>query len=330
MDMKVCMMGPRAVGKTTILTAIFNNTQESIGMHTDMHLTAESATAAELIERQHFLNAIFAERRQISDRPDAGLAATNTVNTFDFHFGLKGKAPRINLEIKDFPGEFVQHKGEEVLRFIDESTGIFIAIDTPHLMEDGGRYNEAKNRPALITDFFRKVVEKLNSEKLVLLVPLKCERYFNEGRMGEVAERVKTVYAELIALLRASRKVACAVTPILTLGDVEYDDMQRNELREVVMNDFGTPARVDYRFCGPNAKYNPAFCVQPLYYLLSFLAAQYKRNRRSADFLSRLLGSLFDNDEPLLDAIHAMEKNRRTSLPGYEVLCGADLFTYCK
>ena len=28
--MRACMMGPRAVGKTTILTAIFHNTSESI------------------------------------------------------------------------------------------------------------------------------------------------------------------------------------------------------------------------------------------------------------------------------------------------------------
>lgn len=28
--MKACMMGPRAVGKTTILTSIFHNTNESI------------------------------------------------------------------------------------------------------------------------------------------------------------------------------------------------------------------------------------------------------------------------------------------------------------
>ena len=38
--MKVCMMGPRAVGKTTILTAIFNDTQENIGATTNLILKA--------------------------------------------------------------------------------------------------------------------------------------------------------------------------------------------------------------------------------------------------------------------------------------------------
>ncbi len=330
MDMKVCMMGPRAVGKTTILTAIFNDTQESIGATTKMHLTAEPATSSELTERKRYLDSIFINRKNIADRPEAGLAASSTVTTFDFHFGLKGKDPRINLEIKDFPGEYVVKEPETVMVFIRESTGIFIAIDTPHLMEEGGKFNEIKNKPTEITNFFKTVLPKLEGERLVLLVPLKCECYFNENRMDEVAGKVKESYGELIDLLRKSQKVACAITPILTLGDVEFDTMERDASGDVALNEFGSPKQVNYRFVSEKAKYNPAFCVQPLYYLLSFLAAQYKRNRTNLDLLTRLLGSLFDTDEELLDEILAMEKHRRTGLPGYEVVCGSDLFSYSK
>lgn len=330
MDMKICMMGPRAVGKTTILTAIFNDTQESIGATTKMHLTAEAATSAELTDRKRYLDSIFTNRQNITDRPEAGIAASSTVTTFDFHFGLKGKEPRINLEIKDFPGEYVVSDPDAVMRFIRESVGVFIAIDTPHLMEENGRFNEIKNKPSAITNFFKTTLPKLEGEKLVLLVPLKCERYFNERRMDEVAAKVKESYAELIEQLRKSQRVACAITPILTLGDVEFDSMERDNGGEIAINEFGTPRQVNYRFVGEKAKYNPAFCVQPLYYLLSFIAAQYKRNRSNLDLMTRLIGSIFDTDEELLDEILVMEKNRRTGLPGYDVVCGSDLFSYCK
>lgn len=330
MEMKVCMMGPRAVGKTSILTAIFNDTRESLSSTTNMQLLADDVTRTELTDRKHYLNAIFANRSSIYDRPAAGLAASSTVTTFDFHYGLKGKDPRIDLEIKDFPGEFVEIQPEDVMSFIRESTGVFIAIDTPHLMEEQGKFNEVKNKTSVITDFFRKVLPKLDSEKLVLLVPLKCEYYFNNGRMDEVAARVKEEYSDLISLFRDSKKVACAITPILTLGDVEFDNMERDEKGEVRINPFGSPDQVNYRFVGDSPKYRPAFCVQPLYYLMSFLAAQYKRNRKRGDFFGKLLGSLFDNDDQLLDEILAMEKNRHTDLPGYDVVCGSDLFTYSK
>ena len=330
MDMKVCMMGPRGVGKTTILTAIFNDTKESLGSTTGLHLTAENATLSELTDREHYLNSVFAERASMSDRPSAGLAASSTVTTFDFHFGLKGKDPRINLELKDFPGEFVVDYPEDVMSFIKESTAVFIAIDTPHLMEHDGAFNDVKNKPAAITEFFKRVLPELGDERLVLLIPLKCERYFYENRMEEVADRVKESYSELIQVFKESKNIACAITPILTLGDVEYDKMLCDGEGVVKLNEFGTPERVDYRFRGDNPKYRPAFCIQPLYYLLSFLAAQYTRNRKHGDFMGRLLGSLFDNDKPLLNEIYTMEKNRKTNLPGYEVVCGHKFFQYSK
>lgn len=328
--MKVCMMGPRAVGKTTILTAVFNDTQENLGLSTNLLLKAEGDTLVELTERKHQLNAIFANRTLITDKPAAGLAATSTVNTFEFAFGLKGKEPRIDLEIKDFPGEYVLDRPEEVKQFINESSAVFVAIDTPHLMEENGKYCEVKNRASVITDFFKK--QQITGERLVLFVPLKCERYFYEDRMDEVLHRVEAVYADLIEDFKKSEKVACAVTPILTLGDVEFDHIKKTD-GQIALNMNGCPEEVLYRFRGDKPRYNPAFCVQPLYYMLSFLAAQYGREKNDRSFIDKIFASiysLFDSDEVLFDEILKMEKYRKTDLPGYEVECGADLFKYCK
>ncbi len=330
--MKVCMMGPRAVGKTTILTAIFNDTQENIGATTNLLLRAEGDTNAELTDRKHQLNAIFAARKQITDKPAAGLAASSTVNTFNFVFGLKGKEPRIDLEIKDFPGEYVQSRPQDVEQFIDESSAIFVAIDTPHLMEEGGIYCEAKNKTRIITEFFKSSLQKIEGEKLVLLVPLKCERYFFEHRMDDVLKQVESVYRELITLFRQSGKIACAVTPILTLGGVEFDHFTMQGTSIPLTSD-GCPQEVVYRFRTDSPTYNPAFCVQPLYYMLSFLAAKYGREKQNRSFIDKLFTAiydLFDSDEELFDEILRMEKNRKTTLMGYNVECGADLFKYCK
>lgn len=326
--MKVCMMGPRSVGKTTILTAVFCDTQENLGVHTELLLQAEGDTSAQLTDKQHYLEAIFVNRTLITDRPVAGLAASSTVNTFDFVFGLKGKEPRIELEIKDFPGEFVLDKPEEVKQFINESSAILVAIDTPHLMEEEGDFCEAKNKPSVITRFFKE--QKNIGEKLILFVPLKCERYYYENRMDEVLSRVEMVYADLIADFKKNEKVACAVTPILTLGDVELDQFKKTEgIVGVDVNE--CPTKVLYRFKGDNPKYNPAYCVQPLYYTLSFLASQYgraKRNRKIIDKIFASLYSLFDSDERLFDEILKMEKYRKTDLPGYKVECGSNLFKF--
>lgn len=330
--MKVCMMGPRAVGKTTILTAIFNDTQENVGSTTNLILKAIGDTESELVSRKHQLNAIFADRQQISDKPSAGLAGSSAVNTFDFVFGLKGKEPRIDLEIKDFPGEYVQSRPEEVEGFIKDSSAVFIAIDTPHLIENNGEFCSIKNKPEIITDFFKHSINQFDGERLVLLVPLKCERYFFEQRMDEVLQKVEETYHDLIELFKENNRIACAVTPILTLGGVEFDQFKK-EGDSIPLTPEGYPLEVQYKFRESNPNYNPVFCVQPLYYMLSFLSAQYSREKNRRNFLDKLFTAiydLFDSDEELFDEILRMEKNRKTDLPGYSVLCGADLFKYCK
>lgn len=47
--MNMCMMGPKAVGKTTVMTAVFNETQTSI-YGTSLNLTAKGDTGAELMD----------------------------------------------------------------------------------------------------------------------------------------------------------------------------------------------------------------------------------------------------------------------------------------
>lgn len=329
--MNVCMMGPRAVGKTTLLTAIFNDSQENLGISTNLLLQAEGDTSADLTKQKHYLSSVFANRTQISDKPPAGMKASRTVNTFDFVFGLKGQEPRIDLKIKDFPGEYVIDYPQEVIGFINESSAVFVAIDTPHLMEEDGKYCEAKNKPSVITDFFKK--QTFDGEKLVLFVPLKCERYFNTNQMDEVLQRVESVYGDLISYFKSNGKVACAVTPILTLGDVEFDHFKTTVFGKTATHENGCPEEAIYRYRGEEPTYKPTFCVQPLYYMLSFLASQYERSKRQRSLIDKLFSSvysLFDSDADLFDEILRMEKNRKTDLPGYKIECGSGMFKYCK
>lgn len=223
--MKACMMGPRAVGKTTILTAIFHNTNESIAQ-TKLKFVPDADTMARMNVCRNDINSIFEEGKSVVDCPLAGISSTSSINVFHYEFGLKGKKAAVDLEIKDFPGEFINgglHSGE-VDQFIAESNAVLIAIDTPHLMEERGAFNDAKNMSKIICDYFKNNVEA-NDEKLILFVPLKCEKYYYEHRMVEVNAKVKEAYAELIDFLKDKGQVAAAITPILTIGGIEFNNL---------------------------------------------------------------------------------------------------------
>lgn len=340
--MNVCMMGPKAVGKTTVLTAVFNETQQSIA-ETTLNLTAKGDTNSDLLDRLRLLQSIFRKKTEITDNSSvvgqqiisAGVTASAIVSNFGFEFGHIGKESVIDLNLKDFPGEYVVDYPDDVINFIKESQCIFVAIDTPHLMERNGEFNAIKNKPKEITDLFKRGIHAIDSEKLVLFIPLKCEKYFHEGRMEEVLSKVEETYKELTDMLSEIGKICCAVTPIQTLGDVEFDDFSYESDGNVAFGPDSCPAGVKYKYVN-DCKYTPRFCSQPLYSLLLFVAAQYRRNKGKhggiLDWIKRKLWDVFNNDDTLIEEILKMNQNRLTTNPvlGYKVLCGENLFDHRK
>lgn len=318
--MKMCMMGPKGVGKTSILTSIFSGTQLDF-IKTNLSIRAQGTTMEEIENKRYLFEKVFAQRESVTDKPANGLLSSSEVTTFDFQFGLKGKQSKVNLCIKDFPGEYVKTSPDEVVSFIEESSAILIAVDTPHLMEAGGKYAEIKNQIDIITSFFVKSFSTLSADKLVMIVPLKCEKYYYAHEMGKVLARVKEAYATLIDFFKGRDNVACAVAPILTLGGVEFSQFSPEE------NSDGVPAEVAYKFYEPNPTYNPMFCAQPLYYVLSFAVAQYQKNKKNLSVLKKIfstLYSLFENDKDLYKEILRMNKFKLVDELdlGFEVLCG--------
>ena len=326
--MKACMMGPRAVGKTTILTAIFHNTNESIAQ-TKLKFVPDADTMARMNICRNEINGIFEEGKSVVDRPSAGISSTSSVNLFHYEFGLKGKQTAIDLEIKDFPGEFINgglHSGE-VDQFIAESNAVLVAIDTPHLMEEGGQYNDAKNMSRIICDYFKNNVD-VDDEKLILFVPLKCEKYYYEHRMDEVNAKVKEAYNELIDFLKDKEQVATAITPILTIGGIEFDDFSRSASGSILTNPNGLPDETHYKFYKPSPKLKPLYCVQPLYYILSYVTAQYADNQSKGNVFKRFVSNLFNlfsSDIDLYTEMKTLGRFKLTDKQGYEVLSGEDL-----
>ena len=91
--MRACMMGPRAVGKTTILTAIFHNTSESIAQ-TQLKFVPNADTLALMNVCSNQLNEIFEKKKSIEDRPIAGIAASIMSS------GLKARRPQLIWKLR--------------------------------------------------------------------------------------------------------------------------------------------------------------------------------------------------------------------------------------
>lgn len=334
--MKVTMMGARGVGKTSVLTSMYNNMDSAIA-GTNLHIKASDETRAILIKKHENLQAMFGKNTNPSDAVQSGIAGDKTVTTFSFEFGLNVKNIAMDLEIKDFPGEYIRTDSETVKKYIDESNAIIVAVDTPHLMECGGKYNEVKNEVKLITNLFKTSLNKDSGEKLIMFVPLKCEKYYHKHCMDAVGETIKEVYRDLLVFLRDKNNVngmegkfACVVAPILTVGEIEFSDFETDEdgtVSEIAVYDRVFPKRAIYVYSKDFASYSPQFCEQPLYYLLTFVSKQYERLKNSienASWITRFKKMFMVSPEAndLFVEVQKFAMKKKDNEDGYKVYFG--------
>ena len=336
--MQICMMGARGVGKTSVLASMFHDLN-AVNSGTNLQLTTRKddktgvdMTAHTITQKHEELLEMFLGASRGATVPSAGIAGDMDERDYYFQFGLKGKSARIDLVVKDFPGEFLKVQPENVRRFIANSNAIIIAIDTPHLMEEGGKYNEAKNCISIVTNFIKDEFAQLQDDKLILFVPLKCEKYRLEGRMDEVRAATESTYKELMDFLSGNgvkAHVASAITPIFTVGEVVFSGFSSDVDGNVKTLKNGVPARAVYVYIKSGAKYSPQYCEQPLCYLLAFVTKLYQRTKDSdtGGFLSKFAAifKLFPDDPGLLLEISKFSRRRVRDRDGYKVLLGEHL-----
>lgn len=324
-DIKVCMLGARGVGKTSVLTSIFYDGNSKEGFYgTKIRLFATPDTSAELNKQRERLSDVFRHRENI-----AAIGGTSGVSEFKLQLGMLNEDANINLLITDYPGELIKTDEKYVADRIKESQVVLVAIDTPYLMEEGGIHDEEKNQTSSIKRFLINNVNNLQ-EKIILLVPLKCEKYLDLKKNKEerndvsklLADKVESKYKDVVDELKKSGNVAVVITPILSMGGVIFDHFDTN-------SEGGTGA--SYKFYdgetsdGAHAKYEPLFCSQPIFYLLSFVTRQYKLRRNSTDLLGRFLQN-FENVDDFYEEMVKIDKRRLRDSNGYRVLIGKDLF----
>lgn len=315
--LRATMFGPRAVGKTSVLASVFAETCDDIA-GTQIYFRPVGDASNNLHNKRLELLNLIDEAKDFTESPNTGVInATSLPEPFDFEVGVKNRTSMIDLRIQDFPGEYLVSHPAEVSEYLTSSEMVILAIDTPYLMEENGRFNDEKNNPSLVIEFFRKNVDAIKN-KLILLVPLKCERYFHDNRINEVTTRVKYAYASLFDFCR-KQNIACVAAPIQTLGGVEFDSLVATEKALSAVSKLA-----HYRFYGNPPKYKSMFCVQPFYYLLSYMANYYEWSKaQPKGFINYMVGSMasfLKDDDVFLHEVKKLSSKALTDKFGYEII----------
>lgn len=271
-EIKITMLGARAVGKTSLLTAMYDQFENTIGQ-TNLQLIPDLKSNAILQEKLGQLKSLVDEFEATGGIPPDTIG----VKSFIFDLGKKGGKPSIRLNFQDHKGEYLNANAlisdqEKVQNLINESVIILIAIDAPALMEAKGQYHHLINRPLQIKNILATAFQELKEPRLVILAPIKCEKYLQNAKSTqELLRRVKDEYANLLGFLSSELLlpwVVTVVTPVQTVGTVVFSHI------DVIKEGGKKYPHFKFHKNHIHAKYSPKDCEQPFRYILRFLLKQ--------------------------------------------------------
>lgn len=312
--LRITMLGPRGVGKTSLLASMYNEFDAAVKNIGGLTLVPNTETSKILSERLAELKRQTEIFSSAYNNIGVGISGTAVSREFLFELGLIAKPMEIKLIFRDFPGGFVISQPQTVMDFIHEADVIVLAIDTPALMEQKGHWHETVNSPRQITDLIKRALQGLRETKLILLAPVKCETYLQSSKQAnDMLAMVKDKYNPLLSFLKADglpNQVAAAITPVQTLGTVRFDRIEKTD----------EGLKFYFRKISSQSTYAPMYVEEVLRYTLGFSIKKY------LDDMS-WFRRLFKFTRPFEDAIRKMAAERKESNDGFQILQGKDLLS---
>lgn len=327
-ELKITMLGPSGVGKTTLLTSMYEQF-ESTSLEANIQLIPDPETKGILEQYLHDLKSLAKEFRA-DERKKKGIQGTGAIagpeSLPSYIFDLGGKEQKLSLRLnfRDYPGGYILSSQVDERQFVKnllrECTAVILAIDTPAIMELDGRWHEARNKPDEITKLFKTAYQKLNEPKLVILAPVKCETYVqNEESARKLVERIKIKYSPLLEFLgELSRRdnITVVTTPIQTVGCVVF--------LKIEVEHYNKPYFY-FRKKSTNAQYSPQDGDQLLKYLLRFLFKRHNQQllvERSP--ILRMVRHILNQNTEFETAVELLAKGCKTT-GGFAVLQNPEL-----
>lgn len=315
-EIKVTMLGPSSVGKTSLLAAIYHQYKTATN-GTDLQIIPDETTKGSLNKRLE-------ELKKLNDFETTGwMRRTTEEKSYTFELCKRGGKTFAKLIFQDYPGEWLNENHNEhqkVEKFLKESTAVIIAIDTPALMEKkaGVSWHKQRNYVDEVTYLFEKVYRELNAPKLVIFAPVRCERYYLQADKKyepELLNRFKCGYDSLLNHFDSSSlisKVSVVVTPVQTVGNVVFNSIDIDETGEprIIFNKI-------------SKDYHPLDSEQPLRYLLRFVLSKSIQSRWG---IFNWLRKLLDLDANFKTALNAFtDSSMCKNSDGFEIIQGHHL-----
>ncbi|MBQ0057520.1 MAG: hypothetical protein KBT20_07680 [Bacteroidales bacterium] len=245
--LKVLMMGGRRAGKTSVLAGLVNTMvnggiKNLLTINDVTVLMPGQESLTDKIEHlKESVKSLSGKTFLVDD------SKTNSFTTHRLQFEIPGTCNNMTIEFKDANGEFYESRAsydtyggapiskEQIINAVKEADVYVIAIDTPYLMEAVNPENElcdesinmAYNHVDDIHSYLTYIDDKDGADaKLVLFVPIKCEKWVHRGEADKVTQRIKDVYKTVFKALDDYKNLQVDIIPVETVGAIEFKEHQ--------------------------------------------------------------------------------------------------------
>ncbi|CAN1211014.1 Double-GTPase 2 domain-containing protein [Tumidithrix helvetica PCC 7403] len=306
-ELNIIMVAPRGVGKTSILAAMheeFDKTFSSAGLET---WTTDSRTldaVEHCKETLRFIDPRLKDKKVIPTSPQE-----DPWNDEGFLFEVgNGNKKFMQIRFTDPSGEYFKptastSQKDYVKSQLKKCDAIVIPIDSSALMEGKtGRVKNSeigfchveKNDPARITKLFKDAYTEVQTPRLVILAPVKCETYMRTTQDAQsLLDHVRVGYQELLDFLKCEglyNRVAVVVSPVQTIGNAIFAYHEPDPENSGLTN-------FAFHKMPINAPYDPKDGDQPLRYILRFLFNL--RSKAKKEYLANLQKKVTDLESKL-------------------------------
>lgn len=256
---QIVMVGPRGVGKTSLLAAMYSELEKELDKINCNFFTEQGPTTARIGKQLRDLKSV-ASSSGAKIQAGEGIDAGQQEEIYTFHLDVgDGGEPEVTLEFIDLPGGWYTGTGD--YKRADEVLGrahvSFLAVDATALMEvplkDAprlGKYHDIINFPFDIRQAYRRV--KFADGHVVILTLIRAETYVHSGRIHQLIEKTQKAYAELAGDL-GKKGIPLLGCYVETVGSLTFNAFTEED------------GKVSSHFMrNPQIGYRPARCAVPL------------------------------------------------------------------
>ena len=146
----IAMLGPSRVGKTSLLTVMFDQFDKTVGRTTNLQLTPEGTTGPLITSQVAKLKVLAKQQETLDIGP--GIDGTAQVKEYTFNVAIRGYRPKIKLRFFDLPGGWLVSNDPAEKANTESLVGtcpvILVPFDAASLMVDNGQHFSRLDRRA--------------------------------------------------------------------------------------------------------------------------------------------------------------------------------------